>query len=356
MTRRAGALVVLALCGVSTPAAGEVRIAVLGLFHSSELIARSADGRGLSLRMDGDGCALRDAENAHVSERGGGSMRIVCAGRTFRARTLRITSPAGGVAAIELGIPQRISRTFRGSLAVTSAGGALIPVVSMDLETAVASIVAAEEVEGAPIEALKAQAVAARSYLVAARGRHRGSDFCDTTHCQFLREAPAPGHPATRAANETADLVLAFRGTPIAALYSASCGGRTRSLADTGLDAADGYPYYSVDCPYCVLRAKQWERRLQLDESSRQLDASRSERARLQVGRRFGWASVPGNNFDADREPDALVLHGRGAGHGVGLCQLGAAAFAAERSATFAEILDHYYPGTTLAGRYTRDR
>src|ERR1039458_7897639 len=42
----------------------------------------------------------------------------------------------------------------------------------------------------APSEALKALAVAARSYFVAGKGRHRDFDFCDTTHCQFLREAP----------------------------------------------------------------------------------------------------------------------------------------------------------------------
>ena len=82
---------------------------------------------------------------------------------------------------------------------MTSAGGELVPVVSMDLETAVASVVAAEQVAGTPLEALKAQAVATRSYFVATRGRHRGFDFCDTTHCQFLREPPASGHPAARA-------------------------------------------------------------------------------------------------------------------------------------------------------------
>jgi SpoIID/LytB domain protein len=118
----------------------------------------------------------------------------------------------------------------------------------MDLETAVASVVAAEQAGSTPPEALKAQAVAARSYYTGARHRHRAFDFCDTTHCQFLREPPTSDHPAARAARETAGLVLAFRGAPIEALYSASCGGRTRTLADAGLRAADGYPYFSVEC------------------------------------------------------------------------------------------------------------
>src|SRR6266571_2973368 len=61
----------------------------------------------------------------------------------------------------------------------------------MDRETATASVVAAENTPDTPLEALKAQAVAARSYFVAGRGRHHDFDFCDTTHCQFLREPPS---------------------------------------------------------------------------------------------------------------------------------------------------------------------
>ena len=84
--------------------------------------------------------------------------------------------------------------------------------VTMDLETAVASVVAAESPPGAGLESLKAQAVVARSFLVAAHGRHARSDFCDTTHCQFLREPPAEGSLAERAARNTA--VSSWRTRP----------------------------------------------------------------------------------------------------------------------------------------------
>ncbi len=347
MMRRVILPALLAMGTLPASALADVRMGVLGLFHSREIVARSADGNGLAVRTDRGTCALRGREAIHVSE-AGGSMQLVCGGRTTHIQTLRITSPVGGVAGIELSIPGKISRMFHGRVEVTSSGGALVPIVSMDLETAVASVVAAEQVERTPIEALKAQAIAARSYLVAARGRHRGFDFCDTTHCQFLREPPAADHPAMRATRDTIGLVLAFRGAPIAALYSASCGGRTRSLAAAGLPATDGYPYFSVDCSYCVRHAHAWERRLPLDAAARQLDATRSEAARLAVDRRSGWSAVPGNNFEAAGDLDALVLRGRGAGHGVGLCQTGAAGLAVESAATFAQILDHYYPGTTL--------
>ncbi len=343
-------LLVVSLGGAPAATVTDVRIGVFGLFHPQSLTVRSVREGGITLRTDRDACVLRDGEAASVRAVGG-LVRVECAGRALSGATLRIVGPTGGTADLEMSVPGAITRTFRGHVGVTMAGQELVPVVSMDLETAVASVVAAEQIASTPIAALEAQAVAARSYFVAARGRHRGFDFCDTTHCQFLREPPGAGSPATRAARDTAGLVLAFRGAPIAALYSASCGGRTRSLADAGLQTTDLYPYFSVECSYCARHAKEWESRLALDAETERLDADRSERARLAVDRRRGWSAVPGNNFETTREPGALVLHGRGEGHGVGLCQAGAAALAAESGATFAEILARYYPGTTLESR-----
>jgi stage II sporulation protein D len=325
---------------------------VFGLFHPRELVVRSGDGTGLSLRSDRETCALRGREEARLVALHR-SVQVTCGGRAFSAAVLSVDVLAGGISAVDISVPGRIARKFRGHIEVTSAGEELVPVVLMDLETAVASVVAAEQVDGTPLEALKAQAVATRSYFVATHGRHRGFDFCDTTHCQFLREPPVAPHPAARAARETDGLVLAFRGAPLAALYSASCGGHTRSLADAGFAATSGYPYFAVECAYCVRHAKEWERRLPLDADAERLDAARSEAARVAVGRSRGWSAVPGNNFDAAREPGSLVLRGRGEGHGVGLCQAGAAALAREQKTGFADILAHYYPGTTLttAGR-----
>jgi len=255
----------------------------------------SSGGGVISLRSDHDSCVLRDREQARV-DLDDISLRMTCAGAVFSAAAIHVTGPQGQAADLELSVPGRMTRRFHGRLDVIAAGDELAPVVSMDLETAVASVVAAEQIASAPPEALKAQAVAARSFFAAAGRRHRSFDFCDTTHCQFLREPPAADHPAARAARETAGLVLAFRGAPIPAFYSASCGGRTRTLADAGLRGAGGYPYFSVECAYCVRQHAAGDRN----------------------------------------------------GHGVGLCQEGAAGMAAEHGASFAEILQHYYPGTTL--------
>jgi len=293
------ALVLLALSlhsavPASNESRAEVRVGVFGLFRPGALVVSAAGGL-ISLRGDRNSCVLRGGEQARL-DRDVGSVRVACAAAVFSTESIHVTGPTGQSADLQLSVPGRITRRFHGRLDVIVDGDELVPVVSMDLETAVASVVAAEQIASTPPEALKAQAVVARSFLIAARRRHRGFDACDTTHCQFLREPPAADHPAARAARETAGLLLAFRGAPLEAFYSASCGGRTRTLADAGLDAADGYPYFSVECVH-----------------------------RHAAGGRNG--------------------------HGIGLCQEGAASLAAERGASFADILQHYYPGTTLETR-----
>jgi stage II sporulation protein D len=340
-----GALLVLGvlLMGTARSASVPVRIGVFTLFHPRELVVRSPDARGISLRSDRETCVLRRHEEARLRATRG-SIEVICPDQTIMTALVHIAGADAGAAEIELTVPQKIARTFRGVADVASSGGELVPIVSMDLETAVASVVAAEQAAATAFDALEAQAVSVRSYFVAGHGRHGAFDFCDTTHCQFLKSPPAAGEAAARAVVETAGLVLAFRGAPLAALYSASCGGRTRSLDDAGLPHGSGYPYFGVDCSYCARYARQWERRLDAEEETSRLIEERSERARLAVGRRHGWSTVPGNNFDA---VGPNVIRGRGAGHGIGLCQAGAAALA-EDGASFREILAHYYPGTAL--------
>jgi stage II sporulation protein D len=214
----------------------------------------------------------------------------------------------------------------------------------MDLENAVASVVAAESTPGTPSEALKALAVAARSYFVAGKGRHRDFDFCDTTHCQFLREPLASNTAAAQAISATRGLVIAYQSQPVAAMYTRSCSGSTRTPAELGLPPA-AYPYYSVDCQYCRQNPSRWESRLSAADAAALRGSN--EFSRLRLGRSLGWSAVPSNNFVVRKEGEQTILRGVGQGHGIGLCQAGAKAMA-EEGADFREILAHYYPNTAI--------
>jgi peptidoglycan hydrolase-like amidase len=204
-----------------------------------------------------------------------------------------VTGRFGALAHFRLSVPGRIEREYFGRLEIRRQGTHLLAIVEMDLETAVSSIVQAEGTNGIPFEARKAQAVAARSYLLAAKGmRHVGYDFCDLEHCQFLRDVPAVGSAETRAAAVTRGQVLVYKGKVIPALYSANCGGHTRNLAQAGWEEPGrrrNYPYYEVSCP----------------------------------------------------------LAGPVNGHRVGMCQLGAIAIA-KQGAVSNMILAHYFPNTAI--------
>jgi peptidoglycan hydrolase-like amidase len=288
--------------------AATVRIGVFGLFHPVALDVTPVHGQVWAI------------ESGVESNQGSNGRRQILEGSaSARLRSpSRVTGRDGGEAAFMLSVPGRgsgvpgldghpkIQREFHGRLEILQRDGHLVAIVTMDLETAVASIVAAEGSAAVPFEARKAQAVVTRSFLAAGRGRHADFDFCDTTHCQFLREPPAGSSTAHRAAAETRGQMLTYEGRVIAALYSADCGGHTRALAESGWgDGKSGewaganpnfaYPYFAVECP---------------------------------VG-----GAISGHPVS---------------GHQVGMCQVGAAEMA-RRGSTFQEILRHYFPATAIA-------
>jgi len=255
--------------------AATVHISVLGSFHPVQFELKPAKGQILVV------------ESAGRTE--------VVQGE----RTVPLTGPAkiagrnGAAVRFHLGVPGGVAREYIGKLEVRRAGIELLAIVEMNREDAVAAIVEAEGAAGLPFEARKAQAVVTRSYLAGAHNRHQGFDFCDTEHCQLLKDAPPANYASSRATLATHGQVLTYKGEVIAALYSANCGGHTKSLAQTNWEGAaipqPGYPFFSVACP----------------------------------------------------------LRGHASGHGVGMCQMGAIAIA-EHGYPARIILGHYFPGTTI--------
>jgi len=324
----------------------DVRIGVLGLFHPRQLKVSAPEGSALILHIGEDRIVLEKSSGVDSAiVRISGAELVVSAGMHI-AKASKLTAMGRNREPVNfvLAVPEKITRRYRGTLEIRPIAGTLAAIVAMDRETATASVVASENTPDTPLEALKAQAVAARSYFVAGRGRHADVDFCDTTHCQFLREPPSPGSAAARAVADTRDLVLAYDSRPIAAMYTRSCSGHTRTPAELGLSPAT-YPYYSVECKYCRAHPSQWSRRIAAQDAA-PLQSS-NESARLNIDRRLGWSTVPSNEFVTRIDKDQIVLDGTGEGHGIGLCQSGAKAMA-EEGADFRQILGHYYPNTTV--------
>jgi peptidoglycan hydrolase-like amidase len=346
VARRALVSCFLFLIAGSGVCAQEVRVGVLGLFHPREITLSSAEGEAVVVTAGDNVFVLEPGARAaiariEISEPG---VLLECSGRFAHAGEIHATGRGGHSARFVLGIPGKISRKYQGTLSIRARQGSVVPIVTMDLETAVASVVAAELTQDAPIEALKAQAIVTRSYFLAGKGRHHDFDFCDATHCQFLREPPSPGSPAAVAALATRGMIIAFEDKPVAAMFTRSCGGHTRAPRDANISSGN-YPYYSVVCDVCLKSPVHWTRRISDQEAARLI--GKGEAGRLAVDRRLGWNTVPSNNFTARREGDTVILDGVGQGHGIGLCQRGAKGMA-ESGASYREILNHYFPNATL--------
>lgn len=324
----------------------QIQVGVLGLFHPREITLSPAGREAIVVTAGDQVFVLEPGTRAAIAriEMPGDDLLFQLHGRLVRTAEIHAAGRNRQSAAFLLGIPGKISRQYQGTLNVRAMSDEIAPIVTMDLETAVASVVAAELTQDTPLEALKAQAIVTRSYFVAGKGRHHHFDFCDATHCQFLREPPPADSLARMATSATRGLVLTYEGKPFAAMFTRSCGGHTRTPAGVGVPSGS-YPYYSVFCDACYTSPVRWTRRISEQDVGRLI--GKGEAGRLAVNRTLGWNTVLSNNFAVRRENGGVVLEGTGQGHGIGLCQRGARAMA-EGGASFREIISHYFPNAGL--------
>jgi SpoIID/LytB domain protein len=255
----------------------------------------------------------------------------------------------------------------------------------MSLEDYTLHVVASEgSVEDEP-EALKALAIAARTYALKNLGRHKeqGYDFCSTTHCQRFESTTT--RPSLMAAvRDTADMVLRDeREQIIDAYFSASCGGVTANLTSLWGEQAPAY-LRGVRDDYCnsgphyrwtdVISSQQLANALHTDSRTdvgqrlrevsvlsydqtgrAELIAIDGDRRRtisgwefkLIVGRALGWNILKSSRFNISRSGSQFVFRGGGFGHGLGLCQEGSHVMA-QRGHSYQQILAHYFPGTNI--------
>jgi stage II sporulation protein D len=269
---------------------------------------------------------------------------------------------------------------LRGEVEVRRGAAGLDVVNALPIEEYVAAVTGAEMPLAFPPEALRAQAVAARTFAVfkkveaVAEGRpwHLGATVLD----QVYRGAAVDAR-ARAAAESTAGEVLVYEHAPIEAYFHSSCGGRTERGADAlGRDL----PYLtSVACGACdASPRRRWSVRIPGAELARVVQlagpvrtarvvartrSGRAERVELGDGRRkvalgavdlrqrLGFDRLPSLAFDVRASGSAVVFEGRGSGHGAGLCQWGAAGLA-RAGEEYRAILARYYPGTELVRMY----
>ena len=253
-------------------------------------------------------------------------------------------------------------------------------IARIPLEVYVARVLAGEGEPNAPDATRQALAVAIRTYTLVQMGRHRreGFDLCDTVHCQVLRAA---NDNSRRAALATARRVLTVNGVPAEVFYSASCGGRSEGAAQVWPGAT--FPYMQVVRDDDVHEEDvPWTLDLTMDELRQALSragfgggplrtieidgynaSGRVEHLRVSgmrpnevTGPAFrdamGTTRIRSTSFTLARQGNVVRFTGRGYGHGVGMCVIGAGR-RARRGESAEAILAQYYPNlqlTDLAG------
>ena len=272
-------------------------------------------------------------------------------------------------------------------LRVTAQSGALRLVATLPVERYVELVIAAESGATDSPESRKALAVVARSFALQSSHGHANFDVCDSTHCQWVHWRSTP--EAHAAALATASEVLWLHGRRAAAYFHQNCGGRTAAAAEVWPGRAaqqHGALEHLVSRTdnYCQrVGSSEWTATLSRVELTQALAAAGlsapgwqtltvakrgesgratvlligsaaipAESFRLAVGRALGWNQIRSNWFEIAAQGDGFLFHGRGSGHGVGLCQTGAAEMARE-GRSYQEIVAQYFPGATLGEETT---
>lgn len=146
-------------------------------------------------------------------------------------------------------LPLELGRAYRGSIQVTVKGGGLQAVNIVGLEDYVRGVISQEVSSDWPIEALKAQAVASRSFAVAERKSGSFDVYADT-RSQVYGGVNAEQFETNAAVQSTQGKILTFKGQPALTYFSASSGGRTASVQD-GFPGSKPVAYLpSVPDPY----------------------------------------------------------------------------------------------------------
>lgn len=374
----ASVLVVLA----TSPAEAGQDIRVLLFENASRLTVSSEQGlvvwlpNGAERMIDGP---------LLVTPEGGG---LLVNGGTLKATGLLLRGRRGELTLTAIGPVTEVGPTHPsltgpqvvgGRLRITASGQGLSVINDVDLEEYVKGVVPSEMNAAWHIEALKVQAVVARTYALYQRraAAGRGYDLVASTQDQVYRGRYKRDERVELAVEATRGLVLTYALEPIFSAFSSTAAGPTEDAVNVW---AKEFPYLKgVDCPFDTNSPYyQWNAELTVTDVEKALRhqgfavgtiatltpsahsrAGRVTRLRIlhsggelvlrgeELRKALGYTVIPSTQFDVRMTGLSVVFAGRGAGHAVGLCQWGAKEMAA-LGYPFAVILRYYFPGTEL--------
>jgi stage II sporulation protein D (peptidoglycan lytic transglycosylase) len=272
---------------------------------------------------------------------------------------------------------------YSGGIHLWMAAGKLSVINHVEIEDYVEGVLAGEMPAAWPADALMAQAVAARSYVLHARMMRLKAEWDVKSSVEDQVYRPGKSHsPYEEAVAHTRGQVLLHDGHHFSTFYHSTCGGRT--LTPRKAMGKDGFDFYEgVACAHCSQSKRyRWTcaisaaalasdlREAGYGVDSRPTGVDVVERAggagllasvtwqggsvdvpMVAFRRIAGRMKVSSGNFTCVPQGDALILSGRGFGHGAGMCQYGARG-QASNGVDWKSILHYYYKSVELVKLY----
>ena len=323
---------------------------------------------GSPVCAEGSGCR----EKFTVKE-SNGNLRISGASTDEKAITFTSRNPL----TVQCG---KEKKKVRGSLVVKLKGGVITLINLVDMEDYLKSVVPSESYSSWPLDTLKAQAVAARTYAYY-QLLHREDwdyDLVDDQGDQAYKGMDRERENSTRAVMETKGEILTYSNKPILAMYSANSGGYT----------ADAQSIFSLSKPYLIahpdpesLKGKmaRWTKTFSVKEVENAMDkrgfnmpgiqrieaAERGPSGRIikvRIVSRSGSKvlrtrttlrralQLPEILLEIEQKDGNFIFDGRGWGHGVGYSQWGSAILG--KNTAYDKILAFYYPNAVLEKKW----
>ena len=278
---------------------------------------------------------------------------------------------------ISKGFPILVNnRAYRGNIRISIHTKQLSAVNYVDIEGYLKSVVPSEMPSVWPMEALKAQAIVARTYALYRRaGPSKEYDLCSGTNSQMYKGVYSERSSSNMAVYLTGQICLYDNGKPVPTYFHSTCGGNTLnadSVWRKALDSIEG-----VDCKFCKdsPHYKKWKvsigrRKLGKILSKKGYKIGKIKKIRIErdkpyrifIEDKYGKSQVldaskfrllvgPGmirsSNFRIKVGWFSVKFKGNGWGHCVGLCQWGARGMAL-KGYSYKQILQHYYPNLDM--------
>jgi len=273
-------------------------------------------------------------------------------------------------------------RRFRGAVDVIKKDNGKVMVINrIGLDDYLYGVLYHEVSHRWPMEVLKVQAIAARTFAVyqVRQSKSQPYDLRSDVYSQMYGGRTSEKWSTTRAVNLTKGKILKYKGEVLPAYYHATCAGHTEDASN--LWKVDMEPLKGVACDFCKGSPHyRWSKKIKLVELENRLKdngykisdissitvLSRNASGRVDKleikgagdeavvlsGKDFrqmiGPNDIRSAKFEVSLRAAALVVDGLGWGHGVGMCQWGAYGMARQGKKA-EEILKYYYPGAEIA-------